>query len=53
MSFFRPISLLNCSFKIFSKALTHRFEKVCQRLIAKEQNAFHRSFYPRECSYSS
>jgi hypothetical protein len=45
MSFFRPISLLNCSFKIFSKALTHRFEKVCQRLIAKEHNAFIRGHF--------
>jgi hypothetical protein len=40
MKSFRPISLLNCNFKLFSKALTIRFEKVCQRLIAKEQSAF-------------
>jgi hypothetical protein len=40
MKLFRHIGLLNCSFKIFSKALTIRFEKVCQRLIAKEQSAF-------------
>jgi hypothetical protein len=40
MKSFRPISLLNCNFKIFSKALTIRFEKVCQRLIAKEQSVF-------------
>jgi hypothetical protein len=45
MKNFRPISLLNCSFKIFSKVLTIRLEKVCQRLIAKEQSAFIRGRY--------
>jgi hypothetical protein len=35
MKMFRPISLLNCSFKIFSKVLTLRLEKVSQRLISK------------------
>jgi hypothetical protein len=40
MKNFRPISLLNCSFKIFSKLLTIRLERVCQRLIAREQSAF-------------
>jgi hypothetical protein len=36
MKNFRPISLLNCSFKIFSELLTIRLEGVCQRLITKE-----------------
>jgi hypothetical protein len=45
MKLFRPISLLNCSFKLFSKALTLRFERVCQRLISKEQNVFIRGRY--------
>jgi hypothetical protein len=40
MKLFGPISLLNCSFKIFSKVLTLRLEKVSQRLISKEQSAF-------------
>jgi hypothetical protein len=40
MKNFRPISLLNCSFKIFSKVITLRLEKVCQSLIAKLQSAF-------------
>jgi hypothetical protein len=37
---FRPIGFLNCSFKMFSKLLTLRLERVCQRLVAKEQSAF-------------
>jgi hypothetical protein len=45
MQNFRPISLLNCSFKIFSKLLAMRLEKVCQRLVAKEQSAFIRGRY--------
>jgi hypothetical protein len=35
MKMFRSISLLNCSFKNFSKVLTLRLEKVSQRLISK------------------
>jgi hypothetical protein len=30
---FRPISLINCSFKIFSKALNNRLEGLCDRLL--------------------
>jgi hypothetical protein len=40
LKIFRPISLLNCSFKIFSKLITLRLERVCQSLVAKEQSAF-------------
>jgi hypothetical protein len=40
MNNFRPISLINCSFKIFSKVLTSRLEKVTQRLISENQSAF-------------
>jgi hypothetical protein len=40
MKNFRPISLLNCSFKISSKVMSIRLEKVCQQLVAKEQCAF-------------
>jgi hypothetical protein len=45
MKNFRPISLLNCSFKIFSKLLTLRLENVCQYLIDKEHSAFIRGSY--------
>ena len=37
---FRPISLLNCSFKIFSKVLNNRLLKICARLIPPNQCAF-------------
>lgn len=40
MKKFRPISLINCSFKIFSKVLTLRLGKVINRLIAPQQSAF-------------
>jgi hypothetical protein len=45
MKNFRPISLLNCSFKIFGKLLASRLEKFCGRLIEQEQSAFIRGRY--------
>lgn len=45
MKKFRPISLTNCSFKIFSKVLTIRLGKVSQRLIAGEQTTFIKGRY--------
>jgi hypothetical protein len=40
MKKFRPISLLNCSFKIFTKVLTNRIAKILNRLISFQQSAF-------------
>jgi hypothetical protein len=37
---FRPISLINCSFKIFAKALNNRLFKIADRLICSNQTAF-------------
>jgi len=37
---FRPITIINCSFKIFSKALNNRLVKICDRLITYNQSAF-------------
>lgn len=37
---FRPISLLNCIFKIFGKAINNRLIRVTDRLILKNQSAF-------------
>jgi hypothetical protein len=48
MKFFRPISLLNCSFTVFGKLLTLRVEKICDRLISREQNVFIRGKYTLE-----
>jgi hypothetical protein len=45
MKNFRPISLLNCSIKMFSKLLTLRLERVCERLISRGQSAFIRGRY--------
>jgi hypothetical protein len=40
MKNYKPITLLNCSFKIFDRLLTSRLEKVSERLIAPKQSAF-------------
>jgi hypothetical protein len=45
MKHFRPISLINCSFKIFSKVLTLRLGKVLHRLISLNQSAFLKGRY--------
>jgi hypothetical protein len=37
---FRPISLINCSFKIFAKALNNRLVPICDRLLSGNQTAF-------------
>ena len=37
---FRPISLINCSIKIFAKAMNNRLVKIADRLIASNQTAF-------------
>lgn len=42
---FRPISLVNCSFKILSKILTFRVEPILQRLIDNHQSAFLKDRY--------
>jgi hypothetical protein len=31
---FKPISFINCSFKIFAKSLNNRLEQICDRLLA-------------------
>jgi hypothetical protein len=36
----RTVSLINCSFKIFTKATTNRYAKVMDRLIAQCQSSF-------------
>jgi hypothetical protein len=45
MKQFRPISLLNCSFKIFSKLLTLRLTSVVQSIVSPYQSAFIKGRY--------
>jgi len=42
---FRPIALINCSFKILSKALNNRLIKICDRLITHNQSVFIKGRY--------
>jgi hypothetical protein len=42
---FRPISLLNCSFKIFGKLLNNRLIAVADRIIVSNQTAFIKGRY--------
>jgi hypothetical protein len=42
---FRPISLLNCSYKIFTKFLTNRVAGVIDRLITSNQTTFIKGRY--------
>jgi hypothetical protein len=50
---FRPISLINCSFMIFSKILNNRLEELCGRLLAPNQTAFVRGRYTLEIVVSA
>jgi hypothetical protein len=51
---FRPISLLNCSFKIFAKMLNNRLVVVADRLVASNQTTFIKDRYIfGECSSCS
>lgn len=45
MKKFRPISLINCILKIFTKVMTNRFSLVKLRLIASNQSAFIKGRY--------
>jgi hypothetical protein len=45
MKQFRPISLLNCSFKIFSRLLTNRLGPISQRIVNNSQSAFIKGRY--------
>jgi len=42
---FRPISLINCSFKLFSKLLNDRLIDVADRLISSNQTAYIKGRY--------
>jgi hypothetical protein len=53
MSKFRPISLLNCSYKIFTKVLTNRIGVIADRLIASNQTSFIKGRYILESVVSA
>ncbi|XP_073355154.1 uncharacterized protein [Aegilops tauschii subsp. strangulata] len=40
MEKFRPLAMINCSFKIFAKCATTKFGPICNDLIAPNQTAF-------------
>jgi Reverse transcriptase (RNA-dependent DNA polymerase) len=42
---YRPISLLNCIYKLITRVLTSRLEKVLQRLVGPTQNKFLKGRY--------
>jgi hypothetical protein len=45
MNKFRPISLINCSYKFFTRVLTTRMGMVADRLIASNQTSFIKGRY--------
>jgi hypothetical protein len=53
MSKFRPISLLNCSYKIFTIVLTNRIGVIADRLIASNQTSFIKGRYILESVVSA
>jgi hypothetical protein len=50
---FRPISLINCSFKKISKAINNRLEQITDRLLAPNQTAFVRGRFILESVVSA
>jgi hypothetical protein len=50
---FRPISLINYSFKIFSKALNNRLKTICDKLLAHNQTTFVKGRYILESVVSA
>jgi hypothetical protein len=42
---FRPISLINCNFKIFTKTLNNMLELISDRLLVPNQTAFMKDRY--------
>jgi hypothetical protein len=50
---FRPISLTNCSFKIFSKCSTNRLGVISEKLISPNQTSFIKERYILESMVSA
>jgi hypothetical protein len=45
----RPISLLNCLYKIISKAINNRLKKISNRILSRAQKGFTGGKYIQEC----
>jgi hypothetical protein len=45
----RPISLLNCSFKIIAKAVDNRLKKINEIVLSRSQKGFTNKRYIQEC----
>ena len=45
---FRPLAMINCSFKIFAKCATNKFGPICRDLISLNQTAFIKGRYIAE-----
>jgi exonuclease III len=45
----RPISLLNCVFKIISKAIDSRLQKICDKILSRGQKGFTSKRFIHEC----
>jgi hypothetical protein len=50
---FRPISLINYSFKVFVEALNTRLKRICNRLLAPNQTAFVKGRYILESAVAA
>jgi hypothetical protein len=50
---FRPISLINSSFKVFAKALNNILEKICDKLLSSNQTTFVKDRYILESVVST
>jgi exonuclease III len=49
ISNWRPISLLNCIYKVLSKALNNRLKKISTRILSRAQKGFTKGRYIHEC----
>jgi Reverse transcriptase (RNA-dependent DNA polymerase) len=45
----RPISLLNCIYKVVSKAINERLKKISNRILSRAQKGFTKGKYIQEC----
>jgi hypothetical protein len=49
ISDWRPISLLNCIYKVISKAVNNRLKTISDRILSRVQKGFRQNKYIQEC----